>query len=57
VPPESLDAPKHLPKQGLCQVAFRKLEDEVPGMPDEAPAGLEQPLLKTFSGSCQAIFI
>jgi hypothetical protein len=27
-------------------VAFGKLEDEVSRMPDEAPAGLEQPLLE-----------
>ena len=41
MPCESLDAPKDLPKEDLCQVAFSKLEDEVSGMPDEAPAGLE----------------
>ena len=27
-------------------MAFGQLEDKVPGMPDEAPAGLEQPLLQ-----------
>ena len=43
---ESLDAPENLPKQALRQVAFGQLEDEVSGMPDEAPAGLEEPLLE-----------
>jgi hypothetical protein len=46
VPRESLDAPEDLPKQIRCQVALGQLEDEVPRMPDEAPAGLEQPLLQ-----------
>ena len=41
VPRESLDVPEDLPKEGPRQVAFGKLEDEVPRMPDEAPAGLE----------------
>jgi hypothetical protein len=27
-------------------VALGELQDEVPGMPDEAPAGLEEPLLQ-----------
>jgi hypothetical protein len=43
---ESLDAPKDLPKEGLCQVAFGQLRDEVPDVPNEAAAGLEQPLLQ-----------
>ncbi len=47
MPRESLDAPKDLSKQTLRQGAFSKLEDEIPGMPDEAPAGFEQPLLQT----------
>ena len=50
MPRESLDAPEDLPKETPCQRAFGKLEDEVPGMPDEAPAGLEQPLLETREG-------
>ena len=45
MPRESLDALENLPKQAPCQVALGQLEDEVPRMPDEAPAGLEQPLL------------
>ena len=28
-------------------MAFGQLQDEVPGMPNEAPAGLEEPLLET----------
>ena len=44
VPRESLDTRENLTKQALCQVAFGQLEDEVAGMPDEAPAGLEEPL-------------
>jgi len=46
MPREALDAPDDLPKQALCQVALGQLEHEVPGMPDQAPAGLEQPLLE-----------
>jgi hypothetical protein len=46
MPRESLDAPEDLSEQAPCQVALGELEDEVPGMPDEAPAGLEQPLLQ-----------
>jgi hypothetical protein len=56
MPHESLDAPDDLPKQAPCQVALGQLEHEVSGMSDKPPAGLEQPLLETFSGSCQAIF-
>src|SRR6516165_3722801 len=47
VPRESLDAPKNLPEQARRQVALGELQDEVPGMPDEASAGLEQSLLET----------
>jgi hypothetical protein len=47
VPCESLDAPDNLPKKSRRQVALRQLQDEVPRMSDEAPAGLEQPLLQT----------
>ena len=46
MPRESLDAPENLPKKRRRQVAFGKLEDEVPSMPDEAPPGLEEPLLE-----------
>ena len=46
-PHKPLDAPDNLLKEAPGQVAFGKLEDVVPGMPDEAPAGLEQPLLQT----------
>jgi len=41
MPRQSLDAPEDLPKEVPCQVALGKLEDEVPGMPDETPAGFE----------------
>ena len=47
VPCESFDASENLPKEGPRQVAFGQLQDEVPGMPNEAPAGLEEPLLET----------
>jgi hypothetical protein len=43
VPRESFDAAENLPKETPCQVAFGQLEDVVPGMPDQAAAGLEQP--------------
>ena len=56
MPPESRGAPEDLPKERRCQVAFGELQGEVPGMPDEASARLEQPLLETFSGACQAIY-
>src|SRR6266852_5774184 len=45
-PRESLDAPENLPKESRRQVALRQLQDEVSGMADEPPAGLEQPLLQ-----------
>jgi hypothetical protein len=45
MPREPLD-PEDLPKEALRQVAVGQLEDEVPGMPDQAAAGLEQPLLQ-----------
>ncbi len=31
-------------------MAFGQLQDEVSGMSDEAPAGIEQPLLETRQG-------
>src|SRR2546422_1062699 len=40
-PREPLDAPDDLRKQALSQPAFGQLEDEVPGMSDEASPGLE----------------
>src|SRR2546422_5758615 len=46
IPCEPLDAPDDLRKQALSQLAFGQLQDEVPGMPDEASAGLEQALLE-----------
>jgi hypothetical protein len=46
MPRESLDALENLPKEAPGQVALGQLEDKVPRMPDEAPAGLEQPLLQ-----------
>jgi len=36
---ESLDAPDDPPKEALSQLAFGQLQDEVPGMSDEASAG------------------
>jgi hypothetical protein len=46
MPRQSLDAPEDLPKQAVRQVTFGKRQGEVPGMPDEASAGLEEPLLE-----------
>ncbi len=46
MPRESFDAPENLPNESRCQVVLRRLQDEVSGMPDEAPAGLDQPLLQ-----------
>jgi len=46
MPRESLDALENLPKEAPGQVAFGQLEEEGPRMQDEAPAGLEQPLLQ-----------
>jgi hypothetical protein len=45
VPREPLDAPENLPKEASRQVSFGELHGEVPGMPDEPCAGLEEPLL------------
>ena len=50
MPPESLDAGDSLAEQEPCQVTLRKLQREVPGMADEAPAGLEEPLLQARQG-------
>jgi hypothetical protein len=46
MPREALDASKDLPEEASRQVAFGQLQDEVPGMPDKSPAGLEYPLLQ-----------
>jgi hypothetical protein len=46
VPRESLDAAESLPKETSSQVTFGELQSEVPGMPDEASAGLERALLQ-----------
>jgi hypothetical protein len=37
-------------KEALGQLTFAHLQDEVPGMSDEAPAGPEQPLLQAREG-------
>ena len=50
MPRQSLDAPEDLPKEAARQVALGQLEDEVPRMPDQPPARLEQPLLETREG-------
>ena len=50
MPRESLDARENLSKQACCQVALGELQDEVPRMPDEARAGLEQPPLEARQG-------
>src|SRR5207245_9061117 len=47
MPRESPDARDDLSKQRPCQVALGQLQDEVPSVPDEAPAGLEESLLET----------
>ena len=47
---ESLDAPEDLPKESWRQVALGQLEDNVPRMQDEAPAGRESPLLEARQG-------
>jgi hypothetical protein len=50
VPREPLAAPDDLRKQALSQLAFPQLADEVLGVADEAPAGLEQPLVQAGEG-------
>jgi hypothetical protein len=50
MPRESLDTLENLPKEAPGQVTFGELQSEVSGMPDEAVAGLEQPLLETREG-------
>src|SRR5262249_48184409 len=46
MPHEPLDAREDLTKERPRQVAFGKLQREVPSVPDQAPASLEQPLLE-----------
>jgi hypothetical protein len=41
MPCEPLNAPDHPRKQALSQLALGQPQDEVPGMSDEASAGLE----------------
>ncbi len=50
MPRKSLNPRHDVPEQGPRQVAFGELQGEVPGMPDEAPARLEQPLLEAREG-------
>src|SRR5712691_6185270 len=49
-PRESLDALENLTKEVPRQVASGELQGEVPGMPDEASARPEQPLLEAREG-------
>ena len=46
MPRELLNAPEYLPKESRRQVALGQLQDEVPSVPNEAAAGLEQSLLQ-----------
>ena len=50
MPREWLDAPEDLPNESRSQVALGQLEDEVPGMPNQATTGLEEPLLEAPQG-------
>jgi hypothetical protein len=43
-----LDFPENRPKRALCQVALDQLEDEVPGMPDDARAVAERQKVDTM---------
>ena len=40
MPRQPLDAPENLAKEQPCQVTFGELQREVPGVRDQAPAGL-----------------
>jgi len=51
MPRESLDAPEALPNEAPRQVAFSKLENVMPRMPDQPPASLEEPLLEARQGA------
>jgi len=46
MPRELLDSPDDLRKEALSQLAFGQLQDEVPGMSNEAPPVLEEALLQ-----------
>ncbi len=46
MPAEPIDAREDLPKEGPGQVTVGKLEHEVPRMPDQASADLEEPPLE-----------
>jgi hypothetical protein len=46
VPRQSFDASKNLAEEARSQVALGELQDEVPGMPDQASARLEESLLE-----------
>ncbi len=50
MPRESLDPPEDMPKEAPRQAAFGQLQGVVPGMSDEAPAGLEEPRLEARQG-------
>jgi hypothetical protein len=50
MPHELLDALENLTKEASRQVALGELQGKVPGMPDEASARLEQPLLEARKG-------
>jgi hypothetical protein len=50
MPRESLDAAEDLAKQACCQVTLGELQDEVPGMPNQPPAGVEEQLLQARQG-------
>src|SRR5262245_54044703 len=50
MPRQPLDAREDVMKERPRQVAFGELQREVPSVPDQPPAGLEQPLLKAREG-------
>jgi hypothetical protein len=43
-------SPENLPNEAPREGAFGRLENVVAGVPDQAPAGLEQPLLQPHRG-------
>jgi hypothetical protein len=47
MPRQPFDAPENLLKEGPGQVALGELQGEVPGVPDQPPARLEEPLRQT----------
>ena len=51
MPRELPDARDDLPKQAPRQVALGQLQDEVAAVSNQTPAGLEQPLLASPTGS------